>query len=298
MTMIRNNFGDLLEPILNEVFFEKYMSYPKEYESCFNVLTSKKKTETDSQVTGFGMFSSKAEGAAIAYDDAYQGYDQTYTHTTYGKGYRITREMMEDEQYPVMKNMSKALARAAAVTIDTLAASVFNNAFTVANGGDGVELCSLVHPLVGGGTEQNELTTPADLTVTSLQEAISYMEDTRDDRNLLLNIKAKKLLVPKELKFVARELLQSPDKPYTGNNEINALREEGLQYLVNHYLVDDDAWFLLADKDETGLKFFWRRNIDHGKANDFDTEDAKFKATFRISYGFSDWRGVFGSPGI
>lgn len=200
MTMARANFGDLLEPILDEVFFEKYKSYSEEYSKIFNVETSKKRRETDSQVTGFGMFATKNEGAAIAYDDAYQGYDTTYTHTTYAKGYRITREMYEDDQYGIMKQFPKACARSAHVTIETAAASILNNAFTSGTGGDGSYLCADDHALVGGGTEQNELTAPADLTTTSLQEAIYTMEDTRDDRNLILNTKPVMLIVPKELK--------------------------------------------------------------------------------------------------
>jgi phage major head subunit gpT-like protein len=297
MTAISAQFGDLLEPGLRQILFNKFNQYPEEYAMVFNVDTSGRDTEKESTLTGLGSMPEKNKGGAITYDDPYQGYDYTYTHVTYGLGFRVERELWEDDLYGKIKKMPQALARSARATYEVTAADLFNNAFDTNTYGDGKALCADDHPLVGGGTEQNELSTPADLAVASLQQAINDIADTVDDRSILLALKAVTLVVPSELKWTARELLGSAQKPGGSTNDANALLDEDLKYFVWHYLTDADAWFLLIPQGDLEIKFFWRRRLDFGQGNDFDTEDAKFKATMRFSVGVTDWRGVFGTPG-
>lgn len=291
----RGAFGDLLEPGFREVLFAKFDGYPEEFSKVFNMNTSTKKREHDTKISGLGSMPEKAEGVSIDYDVPIQGYDVYYTHVTYGLGFRVTREMYEDDQYGIMAKMPKALARSARYTIETIAAEVLNGAFDTAGGGNSEYLCAHNHALLGGGTEQNELSTAADLAVTSLQTAIGNIEETVDERGLLLALKSRRLVIPHQLKFLAREILGSDKKPYTANNEINALLDEDLTYFVYHYLTDPDAWFLLGNEHD--LNFFWRRRLDFGQGNDFDSEDAKYKSTMRFSCGWTDWPGIFGSPG-
>jgi len=292
----RAAFGDLLEPGFREILFQVWDMYPEEYSKVFNMLKSTKKKEMDSGISGLGSMPEKVEGGNIAYDVPILGWDVTYTHVTYGLGFRVTREMYEDDLYATMAKMPKALARSAAYTVEVVAAAVLNNAFTVAGGGTRNEyLCATNHVLSGGGTEQNKLTTDADLAVTSLETAIGNIEETVDDKGLLMALRCRRLIIPHQLKWVARELLGSDKKPYTANNEINALLDEDLTYFVYHYLTDPDAWFMLSDRHE--LNFFWRRPLDFGQGEDFDSEDAKYKSTMRFSVGWTDWKGIFGSPG-
>ncbi len=299
MTTFRSNLADEVSSGLRAILFEKYNQYPDEYKQIFNVYESKKSEEKDSALSGFGLMPVKGEGEPIVYDDPLQGYRVTYTHITYGLGFRVTAEMYEDDEYGKIKKMPIALARSAKHTVEQTAANIFNYGFvsTYNVGGDGKPLFALDHPLTGGGTYANRPEIPADLTVSSLQQAILSMEETVDDRGLLLAIKPKLLVVPPALKWTARELIGSKLKPYTSDNELNAFLDEDLTYFVWHYLTDDDAWFLLADKDDHELNFFWRKKLQTESDVDFDTGDLKFKAVMRFSVKWSDWRGTYGSPG-
>ncbi len=296
MVASRANFGTLLAPGLRSVFFDNYKDYPEEYTQLFNVMTSKRKYEDDQGLTGFGYVPEKDEGVGIVYDDPIQGYPKRYTHKTYGLGFRVTREMWEDDLYAQMKKMPKALARSMRQTIEVDGANVFNRAFTSAYaGGDGKELVATDHPLVGGGVGSNELATPADISESSLEQAIIDIAAITDDRGLLLAMRPKKLVVSPSMAWTASRILESTLTPGTANNAMNPAK--GLMpFVVNHYLTDPDAWFILCEEHE--LNWFWRRRPDFDQGNDFDTEDAKFKGTARWSNGWSDWRGVYGSQGV
>ena len=295
MTALRANFGDTLAPGFREIFFDKFKSYPDEYKEIVNVLTSTRQYEDDSSVSGFGLVPQKNEGSGITYDDPIQGYNKRYTHVTYGLGFRVTREMWEDDLYSIMKKMPRALARSLRLTMETDVANLLNRAFTSTyTGGDGLELCSTAHTLTGGGTEQNELTTAADLSETTFEQALIDIAATVDDRNLVLALRPKKMVVPPNLDFTAAKLLESTLVPESANNAMNPAKGR-MPYTVNHYLTDTDAWFILCDDHE--LNMFMRRKPDFEQGSDFDTEDAKYKATARWSTGWSEWRGIYGSPG-
>lgn len=300
----RGGFSDLLAPGFREIFFQRWGRYPEQFSKVLNVLTSKRQYEEESAVTGLGLMPQKTEQGAITYDDPLQGYDKRYTHLTYGMGFRVSEELWEDDLYGIMKRMPDALGVSARQTVETVAWSLFNNGFTDSAaylGPDGEPLfgdgSTKTHPLVGGGTWANQLNPAADLSVSSLQSLIELMENTVDDRGLKLSLKPKVLLVPLQLKWAARELLDSDNKPYTANNEVNALQDEDLRYFVSNWLTDTDAFYLLTEKMDHTLKLFWRRKLAFKNDDDFDTGDAKFKATMRLSVGYTDPRGIVASPG-
>jgi hypothetical protein len=296
-----NGFSNLIAPGLSEVFFNKYKQWPWEYTSIFNVEDSKQAYEEDIEVAALGQLVQKGEGTPIAYDDPFQSGRKRYTHTTFGLGFRVTHELYEDDLYGVIKKMPQALARSAQQTIEVQAANVLNNAFntTLGVGLDGASLISTAHPNSKGtgGPYSNRLTTDADLSVTSLQQLIQLMETMTDDRDINLMVKPKLLVITPSQKWMARELLQSEYKPHTADNEINALKEEGLQYMVSHFATDTNAVFLLGDKSDHYLKFYWRQKLQFDNDDDFDTGDAKFKATMRFAAGFTSWRGICGTSG-
>lgn len=298
MTTLSSNIPDLVMAGINEVIFDKYQSYPEQFSTVFNVAESSKQYEDDVTMSGLGLFPAKPEGSAIIYDDPLKGFSKRYTHVTYALGFRVTHEMMSDDLYGPMRKMGKALGRSARQTVEIQAASVFNNGFTdTAGSPDGKALFADDHPLVGSGTARNELSTPADLSVTSLEQAINDFEDTVDDRGLLIALKPKLLVVPSELKWQAHQLLMSPLLPGSADNDANPLKGEGIDYFVWNYLTDPDAWFLVTDPDDHEVKFFWRERFNVESAEDFDTKDNKVSGFMRFSHGWSDWRGVFGSPG-
>lgn len=295
MTAVRPNFGDLLAPGFRDIFVETSKQYPEMYTQLFNVKNSTRQYEEDSSISGFGTVPEKDEGVGIVYDDPIQGFNVRYTHRTHGLGFRVTREMWEDDQYGAMKKMPAALGRSMRITIETDAANVYNRGFNSSYaGGDGKELLATDHPLTGGGTGRNELSAAADLSETSLEQAMIDIAAITDDRGLLIAKRPVKLVVGPAFAWTAQRLLQSTLAPGSANNAVNPAN--GLMpYIVNPYLTDPDAWFIILDDSE--LNWFWRRRPDLEQGNDFDTEDAKFKVTARWSRGWSDWRSVFGSPG-
>lgn len=298
MSMLASAFSDLLAPGFKKIYFDGFKMYPEEYSSVFNVMDSKRNYEKVSQIAGFPTMAEKTAGGSITYEDMIQGYDKTLTHVTYAIGFRISQELWEDDLYGVMNRAPAATSKSTRQSVEVLAATHYNNAFST-TGPDGKALCATDHPLLGGGTESNRAATSADLDMTSLQALIQLMEETVDDQGIQLNIKPKTLVVPLGFMWTARELLDSTDKPTTANRAINPLKDDELRYFVYHYLTDEDAYFLLADKPDHPMTFIWRRRPDMENGADFDTGDAKFKSTMRCVSGFhAEWRGIVGNPGV
>ena len=290
---------DALDANLNEMYQDGTKGWPEEYSKIFNVRDSDKQSEKDSYVSGFGLMPAKNEGVAATYDTILTGISKTYLHVTYALGYEITEEAVEDNlRTPeTFDKLPKALSRSGMETVEISSGNVFNNGFST-NGFDGKPLFDTAHPSLDGSTQANEPTTPADLSVTSLQAGLNAIEKFTDERGLKLPTKATMLLVPVDLQFTAEELLGSGYNPYVANNEINSLLMKDLRYLVNHYLTDTDAWFLLSDKENHQLKFFWRvRPGPLRRGNDFDSTNLKHLARKRFSVGHSHWLGTYGSPG-
>jgi phage major head subunit gpT-like protein len=215
-------------------------------------------------------------------------------------GFSITEEAVEDNLYDSLSSRyTKALARAMAYTKQIKAASVLNNAFTSATGGDGKALCATDHPLVSGGTNSNEPATAADLNETSLEAAVIQIGGWTDERGLLIAAKPKKLIIPRDLMFVATRLLKTEGRVGTADNDVNAIATNGAipgGYAVNNFLTDSDAWFLTTDIPN-GLKHFVRTSLTTKMEGDFDTGNVRYKARERYSFGWSDPLGIFGSPG-
>jgi hypothetical protein len=179
-------------------------------------------------------------------------------------------------------------------------AATLNNAFdSTYTFGDGKELCATDHPTVGGGNFRNELTTAADLNETSMEQALIDISAFIDERGLKIALQGRKLLLPPALQFIGERLLASNLRPGTADNDINASRAMGMLpdgYVVNHFLTDTDAWFIKTDAPN-GFKHFERSPIKTSMDGDFETGNAKYKARERYSFGVSDPRCVFGSPG-
>jgi len=300
MAISRSQLVKELEPGLNALFGLEYGRYDAEHTEIFETETSDRAFEEEVMLSGFGNARVKSEGGSIVYDNATETFTARYTHETIALGFAITEEAVEDNLYDrISARYTKALARSMANTKQVKAANVLNNAFdSNFAGGDGVELCSTAHPLVAG-TLSNELATPADLNETSLEQALIDIAAFTDERGLLISTQGRKLIIPSELQFVAERLTQSQLRVATADNDINALRNMGMipeGYTVNHYLVDNDAFFIKTDIPN-GFKLFQRSPIRTSMEGDFDTGNVRYKARERYSFGFSDPRCVFGSPG-
>jgi hypothetical protein len=285
---------------LNALFGLEYGRYDAEHTEIYETENSDRAFEEEVMLSGFGNARVKSEGGSIIYDNATETFTARYTHETIALGFAITEEAVEDNLYDrISARYTRALARSMANTKQVKAANVLNNAFDPNfTGGDGKELCATDHPLVAG-TLSNELATAADLNETSLEQALIDIAAFTDERGLLISTQGRKLIIPSELQFVADRLMASANRVGTADNDINALRNMGMipeGYTVNHYLVDNDAFFIKTDIPN-GFKLFQRSPIRTSMEGDFDTGNVRYKARERYSFGFSDPRCVFGSPG-
>jgi len=289
-----------LLPGLNALFGMEYDSYEGEHAEIYETENSERSFEEEVKLSGFGAAPTKAEGEAISYDNAQEAFTARYTHETVAMGFSITEEAMEDNLYDSLSaRYTKALARAMAYTKQVKAASLLNTGFTSFNSGDGVTLFSTSHPTVTGSNNSNRPTLASDLNETSLEQAVIDIAAYTDERGLLIAARPRKLIVPPALMFVATRLLQTELRVGTADNDLNALKSNGSipeGYRVNHYLTDNDAWFLTTDIPN-GMKHFVRTPMATSMDGDFDTGNVRYKARERYSFGVSDPLGIYGSPG-
>jgi hypothetical protein len=297
-----SSFAKLLWPGLNGIYGKEYKDYAVEWDKLFEKNTSDKAYEEDLGISSFGLAVVKPEGSPISYDTERQGFTSRYNHVVYALGFIITREIYEDDLYgKVGAQKAKALARSLRQTKEIVAANVYNRAFTAGYvGGDGQVLLSTGHLNVAGGTFSNKIATDADLSEAALEQAVIDIAGFRDDRGLLIAAKPEKLVIPYQLQFEAKRILNADGRVGTDLNDPNVLKQSSIfnQVIVNHYLnsTGNDDWFILTNVKD-GLKYFERRGDQFEMDNDFDTENAKFKATARYSFGWSDPRAIYGSQG-
>ncbi len=301
MPITTGSFSKALWPGINSWYGEGYDEYPVEWDRMFEKETSRKNYEEDVLVTSFGYAVQKPEGSAITYDTQRQGFVTRYTHIVYALGFMITREMVEDDLYDVAgKKRAKGLAFSMRQTKEIVGANVYNRAFNASYvGGDGVSLLNAAHPNVVGGTFSNMLSINQDLSEAALEQALIAISVFQNDRGLIISAVGEQLVLPWTLEFEVHRILKSVERPGTDNNDANALKDMGKfrkGITLNHFFVDPDAWFIRTNVPD-GMKYFERRADEFSEDNDFDTENAKFKASGRYSFGWSDPRGLFGSAG-
>jgi phage major head subunit gpT-like protein len=234
-----------------------------------------------------------AEGEQLTYLSNNEGFLQTFTHLDYANGFRVTRRMYRDDLYGLMEQLATELSLSADSTEETILANHFNRAENSSyTGADGVELSSAAHVREDGTTYSNELSSAADLSQTSLEQAFIDFSDQRSGGGRRLTIQPKCLVVPKEEGFNADRLLNSRQAPEDNTNAINPIQGK-VDVLVWHFLTDADRTFLVADKSNHGLKLYTREELWTDYEYDFDTSDYKVKASFAQSSGWTDPRGFF-----
>ena len=301
MAISRQQLAKELEPGLNALFGLEYKNYENQHAEIYDTESSDRAFEEEVMLGGFANAAVKPEGSGVSYDTANEAFTARYTHETIALAFSITEEAVEDNLYDsIAKRYTKALARSMANTKQIKAANILNNGFSGGTaGGDGVDLLSIAHPTISAGNQKNELTTSADLSETSLEQAMIDIAAMKDERGLKIAARGMKLIIPSALQFTAERILKSPARVGTADNDLNAIKTMGMipqGYTVNHFLTDDDAFFIKTDVPN-GLKMFERAAIKTAMEGDFDTGNMRYKARERYSFGFSDWRGIYGSPG-
>ena len=300
MVISRMQLVKELEPGLNALFGLEYDRYENQDKEIFDTESSDRAFEEEVMLGGFANAAVKPEGQGVSYEDAQETYTARYTNETIALAFALTEEAVEDNLYDKLSTRyTKALARSMANTKQVKAANILNRAFNNAYlGGDAKELCATDHPTLSGD-QKNELSTAADLNETSLEQMLIDIADMKDERGMKIALRGMKMIIPVNLQFVAERLMKSAGRVGTADNDINAIKSMGMVpegYVVNNFLTDTDAFFIKTDAPN-GLKHFVRAPIRTAMERDFDTGNVRYKARERYSFGWSDWRGIFGSPG-
>jgi hypothetical protein len=298
--IVRASFPKLMVPGLHAVFGDVYNKHPMQWEGCFEKNNSYRAYEEEVAVNNFGLLKVKGETDGLIYDSSQQMYVSRYTNISYGLAFAVAREEIEDNLYgSVATKRTKALARSAYETQENVAASVFNLAFSAsAPIGDGKSLINSAHPTTGG-TLSNTLDVAADLSEAAAEELLINISQARDNRNKHIYLKPEMLLIPSQQMFTATRIFKNPERPGTADRDISALYAMNSLPVIktNVYLTDVDAWFILTDCPD-GLKYFERSPIRFEEDNDFNTKNGLYSVYHRYSFGASDWRAIWGSPGV
>ena len=301
MAISRTQLVKELEPGLNALFGLEYKRYDNQHAEIYTTESSDRAFEEEVMLSGFANAQTKPEGQGVSFDEAQETFTARYTHETVALAFAITEEAMEDNLYDrISSRYTKALARSMANAKQVKAAAPLNNGLPSGsfNTGDGVTLINASHPTIAG-TFSNTLATAADLNETSLEQAMIDIAAFTDERGLKIAAKGMKMIIPSALQFTADRLMKSPGRVGTADNDINALKNMGMipqGYRVNHYLTDTDAFYIITDVPN-GMKYFDRAPLKTAMEGDFDTGNVRYKARERYSFGCSDPRGIYASPG-
>jgi hypothetical protein len=300
MAISRQQLAKELEPGLNALFGLEYKNYENQHAEIYDTENSDRAFEEEVMLSGFDKAAVKSEGAAVVYDSAQETYTARYQHETIALAFSITEEAVEDNLYDkISTRYTKALARSMAQTKQLKAAAILDGAFTTSTGGDGVALCATNHPVIAG-TFANELATPADLSETSLEQSLIDIAKMTDERGLKIAAKGMKLIIHPAQQFAAERIMKSANRVGTADNDLNAMKSMGMipqGFVVNNFLADSESFFIKTDVPN-GMKHMVRAPIKTAMEGDFETGNVRYKARERYSFGFSDPRGIFGSPGV
>jgi len=302
-TQFTDAFLETQLPALRALTMNSFNEYPDEYSQVFNVETSDRSIEQFSEVTDFGLLQEVAEGEPVHFDGPIQGYNKTYRHRKFGLGYKCTQESIDDDKFRVIKGLAQGLGLSAKETVEIEAALVVNRGFDSAyTGPDGKVLFATDHPNVGGGSQSNRPTVAVDLSVDALEAALTAFRGFTDQRGKKKRVVPTKLVVPGTLEFAASKLLGGTMQSGTANNDINAFKHRSRMkafedYMVWNYLTDPDAWFVFAEQSKLGLRFFWRKKFATVSERNIVTDSVMTAGRMRLSVGWDQWLGAYGSPG-
>lgn len=302
-TITTAQFAKALWPGLNKIYQDMYAMYPEEYMDFCSKVMSDKNREEYLGFSGLGLAAKKAEGSATKFDSMEQGFVPSVANVSFGLGFVITREARDDNKYmEIATARTKALARSARITKETVGANMLNRGFNSAyTGADGVELFSSAHVTKTGLTFANELATPADISEAALEQAVIDISQFTDERGLKIRAQARKLIVHPNDQMEACRIVKSDLQNDTANNAVSALKQKGLfqDYGVNHYLTDVDAWFITTDITDMGEGLIYQERLadEFASDNEFTTDNAQFKYYGRYAFDWLDPRGAFASEG-
>ena len=300
--MRSSDFRSIVEPILNEAFDGIYEQRKNEYKQFMSEESGIPRSyQEEVMLYGMGAAPEIGDGQAVTYQSAGELYKVRYTYKVYGLAYALTKILVEDGDHIRMGNiMSRHLAQSMTETKETIMANHLNRAFNSSyKGGDGVELISNAHPVIGGN-QSNLLSTAANLSQTSLEQMLIQIRNAKDSNGKAIRLMPQKLIVSPSNLFQAEVILKSVLRSGTANNDINAIKSMGMlsgETAVVSRMTSNTAWFVETDAPN-GLKVLTRRRLERSMEGDFETDSVRYKATERYGSGWTDWRKLFGTPGV
>ena len=300
--MRSTDFRAIVEPILNEEFDGIYDQRADEWSQVFREFTGIPRNYHEEPVLyGFGAAPELPDGMPVDYQSGGVLFIQRYVYKVYGLAFALTKVLVEDgDHIRIGQTYSRHLAQSMIETKETLCANILNRAFTSGyNGGDGVILNSASHPIVNG-TASNLLSTAANLSQTSLEQMLIQIRNAVDNNGKRIRLTPKKIVTGPSNVFQAEVLLKSVLRAGTANNDINPVKSMGMldggQANLSR-LTSTTAWWIQTDAPE-GLKLAKRRGLEKSMEGDFETDSMRYKSTERYIPGWTDWRGVYGTPGL
>lgn len=302
MTVGSAQFAELLWPGISAIWQDSYNEWDPKYSQFFYKKDSDKAFEKEQGVIGLPLAGIKDQGEQIPMVDPMQGYQKEYVNVTYALGSSVTREMYEDDQYNVINNIPKYLARSLRQTEEVVHHDILNNGFSSVTAGDGLTVFNTAHTMLGTGSTLSNMgqsgVTYA-LSQTSLEQALIFISNWTDDQDLKIAYQGRMLVVPTNLQFTAEKILGTEFEVNTANNTINPVRGK-MPHVVTPWITDTDSWFIVTDvtkEQGTGLVCYERRAAEIQRDSDFNTQNMLFSTTKRWSAGVTDFRGVWGSQG-
>lgn len=298
----RGNILSALRPGINTWFGLGYARYEDEYKQIFNIESSSMSFERDVNVYGFGMAAVKPENTAVQYDTMAEGFAYNYVHIALALAFAVTHEAMADNLYmKLTKQNTVELGKALKEAKETIGANILNRAFNSSyTYADGLSLINSANLLSGGGTYSNQLAVAADISESALEQAIIDIGGFVNDRSMKSKFLARKIVIARQWEFEIQRILKSELRVATADNDINVLKSgmylpEG--YVVNHYLTNNNAWFMLTDCPN-GLTHFVREPVKIDSDVEFNTDNILVKGYERYSFGCTDKRAIYGSAGV
>jgi hypothetical protein len=299
MLINRSNFPTLLRPGLKTVF-ANYQTYPDLWKRIYSQHISDKAVEYEMEMQGLGLAQSKFDGSSVAAGTMNQAYESSYVNQYYGISFQITRAAIMDNLYQSeFPQQALQLRNSLSTLKNTNAAAVFNNAFTAAStGSDGQPLCSTVHP-IANGTLANTFNNGVGFNEAAVEDAITLIKSWENMAGLKIDLNSVKVLVPQSRAFDASRIFKSEFRTGSGTNDINALYHDKYMpggYIINQFITNPNYWFILTD-EPNGFKFFQREKLEIDFVTDVVTDNVTVRAIERYCFGYSNWRGAFGSTG-
>lgn len=303
---MRSNYSDLfgssMLPALEELFRSELEQHPSRREQLFKVVPHDRDIYQSSELHDMPLFSAVAEGSDYSFSRPKQGASKTLTVVKYGLGFSISEEAVDDGKFDFIADAIRKMARSARESQEIAAMDIFNNAFGAATVADGLSLCNTAHTLPSGLTFRNRPSAEVDLSATSLDAALTDFDSQFiGDSGIIYKMAPKKLVVPSGLKRYAMELIGSDLKADSMDNNMNSLKSEGLSVLSSPHLTDSDAWFLVAEPMDTGLRIISRKPIETkagGSDVGFVNDSILYKSRYREQVGAVHAYGVWGTQGI